>query len=174
MKQLKSITLSNVRRFGPNTTIEFSQGATILLAPNGTGKTAIFEAIEFGLTGKIARLGENLSPIIRDTQAVARVGLDFGDVQASAQVSNIGEVKRTGELSHLFPGTSPEDIPFLLRLTHLLDQREAEWLVKADAKIAGSQLARLPIGKDGTQVNSALGGIRRALTEQLKQVNGKA
>ncbi|TBV09406.1 AAA family ATPase [Phytopseudomonas dryadis] len=169
MKQLKSITLSNIRRFGADTTIELSRGATILLAPNGTGKTAIFEAIEFGLTGKISRLGENLSPIIRDTQTMARVSLDFGDVQASAQVSNIGDVERTGDLSPLFPDTNPEDIPFLLRLTHLLDQREGEWLVKADAKVAGSQLARLPIGKDGTQVSSALGGIRRALTEQLKQ-----
>ncbi|MFJ2336089.1 AAA family ATPase [Pseudomonas protegens] len=169
MKQLKSITLSNIRRFGADTTIELSRGATILLAPNGTGKTAIFEAIEFGLTGKISRLGENLSPIIRDTQAMARVSLDFGDVQASAQVSKIGDVERTGDLSPLFPDTNPEDIPFLLRLTHLLDQREGEWLVKADAKVAGAQLARLPIGKDGTQVSSALGGIRRALTEQLKQ-----
>lgn len=169
MKQLKSITLSNIRRFGRDTTIELSRGATILLAPNGTGKTAFFEAIEFGLTGKISRLGENLSPIIRDSQAMARVSLDFGEVQASAQVNNIGDVKITGDLSPLFPDTNPEDIPFLLRLTHLLDQREGEWLVKANAKVAGSQLARLPVGKDGTQVSSALGGIRRALTEQLKQ-----
>ncbi|WP_278937892.1 AAA family ATPase [Pseudomonas helleri] len=173
MKQLKSITLSNIRRFGVDTTIELSRGATILLAPNGTGKTAVFEAIEFGLTGNISRLGDNLSPIIRDNQTMARVSLDFGDVRASAQVSNIGDVERTGDLSPLFPDTTPDDIPFLLRLTHLLDQREGEWLVKADAKAAGSQLARLPIGKDGTQVSSALGGIRRALTEQLKQAKSK-
>lgn len=170
MKQLKSITLSNIRRFGSDTKIEFSHGATILLAPNGTGKTAIFEAIEFGLTGKISRLGKNLSPIIRDTQTMAGVRLDFGDVQASTQVNKVGNVERRGDLSPLFPDINPEDIPFLLRLTHLLDQREGEWLVKADAKIAGSQLARLPIGKDGAQVSSALGSIRRALTEQLKQV----
>ncbi|WP_345845237.1 AAA family ATPase [Shewanella algae] len=169
MKQLKSITLSNIRRFGSDTTIELSPGATILLAPNGTGKTSVFEAIEFGLTGKISRLGENLSPIIRDTQTMARVSLDFGDMQATSQVSNIGNVERSGDLSSLFPDAVPEDIPFLLRLTHLLDQHEGEWLVKADAKVAGSQLARLPIGKDGSQVSSALGGIRRALTEQLKQ-----
>ncbi|WP_447870445.1 AAA family ATPase [Serratia fonticola] len=169
MKQLKSITLSNIRRFSAETTIELSRGATVLLAPNGTGKTAFFEAIELSLTGNILRLGENLSPIIRDTQTMARVSLDFGDVQASAQVNNQGAVERTGDLSPLFPDTNPEDIPFLLRLTHLLDQREGEWLVKADSKVAGSQLARLPIGKDGAQVSSALGGIRRALTEKLKQ-----
>jgi DNA repair exonuclease SbcCD ATPase subunit len=169
MKQLKSITLSNIRRFSADTTIELSRGATILLAPNGTGKTAFFEAIELGLTGKILRLGDNLLPIIRDTQSMARVGLDFGDVQAAVEVNSIGDVERTGDLSPLFPDTNPDDIPFLLRLTHLLDQREGEWLVQADPKVAGSQLARLPIGKDGTQVSSALGSIRRALTEKLKQ-----
>lgn len=112
MKQLKSITLSNVRRYGTDTKIELSGGATILLAPNGTGKTAFFEAIEFSLTGNISRLGENLSPIIRDSQTVAKVVLDFGDVQASAQVSNGGNVERTGDLSSLFPDTKSEDIPF--------------------------------------------------------------
>ncbi|PTT87973.1 chromosome segregation protein SMC, partial [Pseudomonas sp. HMWF031] len=168
MKHLKSITLSNIRRFGAETTIELSRGATILLAPNGTGKTAIFEAIEFALTGKISRLEGNLVPIIRDSQFMARVSLDFGDLQASAQITNIGDVETSGDLSPLFPGTTSEDIPFLLRLTHLLDQREGEWLVKADPKVAGSQLERLPIGKDGSQVSSALGSIRRALTEQLK------
>lgn len=171
MKRLKSITLSNVRRYGADTKIELSGGATILLAPNGTGKTAFFEAIEFSLTGNISRLGENLTPIIRESQTVAKVVLDFGDVQASAQVSNGGDVERTGDLGSLFPDTNSEDIPFLLRLTHLLDQREGQWLVKADAKVAGAQLARLPIGKDGTLVSNALGGIRRVLTEKLKQAN---
>ncbi|WP_312934171.1 ATP-binding protein [Pseudomonas sp.] len=50
MSKLESITLTNLRKFGPNVTIELSPGATILLAPNGTGKTTVFEAIELGLT----------------------------------------------------------------------------------------------------------------------------
>jgi DNA repair protein SbcC/Rad50 len=90
MNQLKSITLSNIRRFSAETKIELSRGATILLAPNGTGKTAIFEAVEFALTGKISRLDGNLVPIIRDSQSMARVNLDFGDLQASAQVNKSG------------------------------------------------------------------------------------
>ncbi|WP_312158216.1 AAA family ATPase, partial [Pantoea piersonii] len=72
MKQLKSITLSNIRRYGADTRIELSEGATILLAPNGTGKTAFFEAIELSLTGNILRLGKNLSPIIRDSQTTVK------------------------------------------------------------------------------------------------------
>lgn len=169
MKQLKALTLSNIRRFGIDTKIEFSRGATILLAPNGTGKTAVFEALELGLTGKISRLGDNLFPIIRDAQSTARVSLDFGDTHVAAHIGELGEVERSGDLSTVFPEADPEDIPFLLRLTHLLDQRERDWLVQADAKVAGSQLARLPIGRDGSQVTGALGGIRRSLTEQLNQ-----
>lgn len=171
MNKLKSIQLSNIRRFSENSKIEFSSGATILLAPNGTGKTAVFEAIEFGLTGKISRLGYDLSPIIRETQNTARVSLDFGEVQATAQVARSGDIKRTGDLSPLFPETDPNDVPFLLRLTHLLDQREREWLVQADSKLAGSQLARLPIGKDGSQATSVLGSIRRTINNQVKQAN---
>ncbi|MBA6098530.1 AAA family ATPase [Pseudomonas juntendi] len=169
MKQLKSLTLSNIRRFGIDTTIEFSRGATILLAPNGTGKTAIFEALELGLTGKVSRLADNLLPIIRDAQSTAGVRLDFDDTHASAHIGELGEVERSGDLSSVFPETDSEDIPYLLRLTHLLDQRERDWLVQADPKVAGSQLAKLPIGRDGSQVTSALGGIRRSLTEQLNQ-----
>ena len=168
MTRLKSITLSNIRRFGADTKIELSRGATILLAPNGTGKTAFFEAIEFGLTGRISRLDDGLVPIIRDSESSARVSLDFGDLQASAEVDSIGDVETSGDLSSLFPETKAEDVPFLLRLTHLLDQREGAWLVNAEPKIAGSQLERLPIGKDGNQVSSVLGSIRRTLNDQLK------
>lgn len=172
MKQLKSITLSNIRRYGADTRIDLSEGATILLAPNGTGKTAFFEAIELSLTGNILRLGNNLSPIIRDSQTAAKVVMDFGDVQTSVQVNIQGKVERSGDLSPLFPKTNMDDIPYLLRLTHLLDQREGEWLVKAESKAAGAQLARLPIGKESTQVSVALGSIRRVLTDKLKQVKG--
>lgn len=69
MKQLKSITLSNIRRFSADTTIELSQWRNNLAGPQRHRKDGIFEAIELGLTGKILRLGDNLLPIIRDTQA---------------------------------------------------------------------------------------------------------
>lgn len=169
MTKLESITLSNIRRFGPETNIKLSPGATILLAPNGTGKTAFFEAVELGLTGKISRLGEDLTPIIRDSQEMANVCLNFGKTQVSSEVNAQGKIIRRGSLENIFPGTDPADIPFLLRLTHLLDQREKEWLVQADSKSAGSQLSRLPISRDGSQVSSSLSSIRRSITDQAKQ-----
>jgi exonuclease SbcC len=166
VSKLNSITLSNLRKFGSDVTIEVSPGATILLAPNGTGKTTIFEAIEFGLTGKIARLRGDLAHIIRDDQTAATVSLNFSELTATSRVTAAGEISRDGDLSSVFPNVSVNDVPFLLRLTHLLDQRENGWIVNADEKEAGSQLAKLPIGSDGTKARDTLAAVRRSLTEQ--------
>lgn len=166
MSKLSSITLSNLRKFGPDVTIKLSPGATILLAPNGTGKTTVFEAIEFGLTGKIARLRDDLAHIIRDDQTAATVSLKFSEVTATSRVTAAGKVTQDGDLSSVFPNVSASDIPFLLRLTHLLDQRENGWIVNADEKEAGSQLAKLPIGRDGSKARTTLVAVRRSLTEQ--------
>jgi exonuclease SbcC len=166
VSKLNSITLSNLRKFGSDVTIELSPGATILLAPNGTGKTTVFEAIEFGLTGKIARLRDDLAHIIRDDQTAATVSLNFSELTATSRVTAAGKVSRDGDLSSVFPNVSVNDIPFLLRLTHLLDQRENGWIVNAEEKEAGSQLAKLPIGRDGSKARANLAAARRSLTEQ--------
>ncbi|WP_425221219.1 AAA family ATPase [Pseudomonas sp.] len=166
MSTLNSITLSNLRKFGSEVTIELSPGATILLAPNGTGKTTVFEAIEFGLTGKIARLRDDIAHIIRDDQAAAAVRLNFSEFTATSSVTAAGKVRQDGDLSSVFPNVSASDIPFLLRLTHLLDQRENGWIVNAEEKDAGSQLAKLPIGRDGSKARANLIAVRRSLTEQ--------
>lgn len=166
MSKLNSITLSNLRKFGPDVEIELSSGATIILAPNGTGKTTLFEAIEFGLTGKVARLQDDINNVIRDDEASAKVSLNFTGFSATSSVTAAGEVSQEGDLTALFPGIPKSDLPFLLRLTHLLDQRENEWIVKADDKDAGSQLAKLPIGREGSRAGATLPSVRRSLTEQ--------
>lgn len=166
MSKLESITLSNLRKFGPDVTIKLSPGATILLAPNGTGKTTVFEAIELGLTGKIFRLGDKLVHAIRDNESFADVSLSFAGLTASSRIDATGDVSQTGDLSAIFPNIPPTDIPFLLRLTHLLDQRESGWIVQAEEKEAGSQLARLPLGRDGALARTTLPAVRRSLTEQ--------
>ncbi|WLH36085.1 AAA family ATPase [Pseudomonas sp. FP2196] len=166
MSKLNSITVSNLRKFGPGVQIELSPGATIVLAPNGTGKTTLFEAIEFGLTGRIARLHDDINHVIRDDEAFAQVSLNFADFTATSKVTAAGKVSQEGDLSDLFPGIPKNDLPFLLRLTHLLDQRENEWIVKADEKDAGSQLAKLPIGREGSRAGATLPSVRRSLTDE--------
>ncbi|MCJ8268560.1 MAG: ATP-binding protein [Psychrosphaera sp.] len=67
---LDSIKLNHFRRFGADVEITMGggPGATILLAPNGTGKTSIFEAIELGLTGSVKRVQNDMSILIGDVR----------------------------------------------------------------------------------------------------------
>jgi len=166
MSKLNSITLTNLRKFGRDVEIELSPGATIVLAPNGTGKTTLFEAIEFGLTGRIARLKKDIKHVVRDDEAFGQVSLNFTDFTATSKVTAAGKVSQDGDLTSLFPGIPESDLPFLLRLTHLLDQRENEWIVKAEESEAGSQLAKLPVGREGSRAGATLPSVRRSLTEQ--------
>lgn len=69
MTFLKKITLSNIRRFAADVTVPVSSQATIFLAPNGTGKTALFEAIELALTGTVARLDKHMFALVREGAA---------------------------------------------------------------------------------------------------------
>ena len=53
--KLNKITLQAFRGFPKKATISFSKSVTIFAAPNGSGKTSISEAFEWGMFGEIAR-----------------------------------------------------------------------------------------------------------------------
>lgn len=175
MTHLKSITLGNVRRFAENVTVPISPQATILLAPNGTGKTALFEAIELALTGGVARLQTDMYALVRDGEECANVSLDFGDFQHVATVSANGNPVQWSGLSPIHGVVGSQDISYLLRLTHLLDQRDRHWFTQEESSNAGEQLARLPFGKDAQYVQNQLTGIKqvisRARTDRERLVN---
>lgn len=170
MVTLEKLSLAGMRRFGRKTTIEFSPHATILLAPNGTGKTTVFEAIELALTGVISRLsGENqLKAVVGEGAECASVKLTFNGVRAEASVTAQGSLTLGGDVSGLFPNVASEDVPYLLRLTHLLDQRERSWFIQADPKDAGQSLSKLPIGREGAIAGAALVPVRKIVTERIK------
>lgn len=172
MKHLKKITISNARRFGKDVEIDLSSGANIFLAPNGTGKTTIFEAIEFALTGSIQRLNNPPLSLIRDKENGVDVRLDFDN-------GNFCEVNYrkgqnpilSGNHGLLFPNHKAEDISFLLRLTHLIEQRGSNWFIqKNDSSEAGHLLDRLSIGKDLSVISktktSTLGAATRAISDK--------
>lgn len=150
MKHLKKITISNARRFGKDVEIDLSPGANIFLAPNGTGKTTLFEAIEFALTGSIQRLVNPPLSLIRDKQSGVDVRLDFDNGNyCEVNYRKNKEPKLSGNHNLLFPGHSIKDIPFLLRLTHLIEQRGNNWFIqKGESSLAGDLLDKLSIGKD--------------------------
>lgn len=155
MKHIEKITINNARRLGANTKIEFGEGATIILAPNGTGKTTIFESIELALTGKVKRLKDFQDVIIRDGLSEMSVRLDFSKGKyCQAEYARGGVCNQSGNYNELFKLENSLSLPYLFRLTHLLEQRGKEWFVDQEDKEAGTLLSQLPIGKELQEVIS--------------------
>lgn len=172
MITLDSVELSNIRRFATDVKIEIGPGATILLAPNGTGKTAVFEAIELALTGNVNRLGEDFIPLIKDGEQAASVKLNFTDWSREISVTEMGVVEiDPGQLDELFPGVDAQHYPYLLRLTHLLDQRGKQWFLQGSPEDAGQQLSRLPLGREASQIFQKMVPIKRALTQEKTEAS---
>lgn len=175
MSTLRKINLSNIRRFGKDIDIPLSPQATIILAPNGTGKTALFEAIELALTGTVARLmpnreslnKENMLALIRDKENEAKVSLLFNGSEYSAVVGANGEVRWTAP-DWFYGDSNQKDTGYLLRLTHLLDQRDRYWFVQETSDEAGSLLSKLPIGKEALYVSSILPGLKKSIAKSVE------
>lgn len=169
MKHLKKITISNARRFGKDVEIELSSGANIFLAPNGTGKTTLFEAIEFALTGSIQRLVNPPLSLIRDKQNDVDVRLDFDNGNyCEVNYRKGAEPKISGNHDLLFPGHSIKDVPFLLRLTHLIEQRGNNWFIqKGESSQAGDLLDKLSIGKDLSAIVKTKSNTLNAATRTI-------
>lgn len=171
MKHLKKITISNARRFGKDVEIELSSGANIFLAPNGTGKTTLFEAIEFALTGSIQRLVNPPLSLIRDKQNDVDVRLDFDNGNyCEVNYRKGAEPNISGNHDVLFPGHSIKDIPFLLRLTHLIEQRGNNWFIqKGESSQAGDLLDKLSIGKDLSAIAKTKSNTLSAATKTINE-----
>jgi exonuclease SbcC len=169
--RLESLSISNIRRFGEDVTIRMGSGATILLAPNGSGKTAVFEAIELALTSGVQRVEDRLPHLIRDGLQRASVRLNFGAWQREvAIVKDKVNLIEAGRLEDLFHDLDSKEIPFLLRLTHLLDQRDRSWFCQQNPDAAGGQLDMLPLGRLASQVSATVGRLKPAVTRAVSDI----
>src|ERR1051325_8135137 len=76
--RLNSIRLQNFRQH-TDTFIEFDQGLTGIIGPNGTGKSTVLEAIAWALYGNPAARGtrETIKSLRAPARAAVRVELDF-------------------------------------------------------------------------------------------------
>ncbi len=165
MKHIEKIFINNARRLGENIEIDFGTGATIILAPNGTGKTTIFEAIELALTGGIKRIVNFPDAIIRNGLLEMNVRLDFSEGKyCELTYTRGGECIKKGNYKELFGDENNNDsLRYLFRLTHFLEQHGREWLVEQDDKGAGDLLSRLPLGKDLQHIISKKTSLLRAI-----------
>lgn len=172
MTFLKKINISNIRKFGEGIEIPIQKGATIFLAPNGTGKTSIFEAIELGLTAGVQRLGlDGIGNLIRDEYSSSSVGLEFDNGIGGIVTLNKNESpKVTGNIEDIFGTIKPENIPFLLRITHLLDQQSNNWFVQSNSDLAGSLLQNLSIARDASKANQVITGAKKASTSKINKL----
>jgi exonuclease SbcC len=168
---LNALIVSNVRRFCSETALPLTggPGATILLAPNGHGKTTVFDAIELALTGAVRRLGPDLDPLIRDGQAQARVDLIFGERMLSASVGKGRAAVMEGNAGALLGRPGEKGIDDRLRLTHLMTQSGAgSWLVELEGEAeAGQMVAALPAVRDVAVAQVALEKARKAQTARV-------
>ena len=174
MKHLQKISISNIRRFCENVEIEIGTGATIFLAPNGLGKTAIFEAIELALTGKVKRLLFPPEPLIKDNCQKSFIRLDFDEGEFCEARFNKGtQPIISGHHQSLFGTVESQDLPFLLQLTHFLNQRGENWFVQTDGEEAGSQLDHLSIGREAAEVNKKIPSAKKAARSLFEQAQKK-
>lgn len=171
--KLKSVVINNIRRFGADVEIKFGAGATIVIAPNGSGKTAVLEAIELALTSSVKRVDGRWAPLIREGGSEASVEVDFGGWKRAVSLTKNGvRVINEGRLDEIFSDVNPEGIPFLLRLTHLLDQRDSDWFCQQGSQDAGDQLSKLPMGRQASQVSSTVARLRPAVSRRLTELTG--
>src|SRR6185312_7186464 len=174
MYYLEEIQLGNIRRFAAGVTVPVSRGATILLAPNGTGKTSLFEAIELCLTGQVERLRTaSGDALIREHMQEAFSEMRFsGDVVCRGVIRMGNRPQVTGDHHRLFPEIDLDNLPYLLRMTHFLPHRGADWFVQsASSEDAGSLLEKLPIGRDAMRASNNIMKIKRGFTTLINQTD---
>lgn len=169
---LNKITISNARRFSKDVEINFGKGATLLLAPNGTGKTTIFEAIELALTGTLeSRLGNPPNALIRDGKQELDIRLDFDDdLFCEVAFRHGNEPILNGNHSEIL-GNKLSSAPYLLGLTHILDQRGKNWFVASLENDAGDKLDRLSIGQGLNKIASKKTSLLRVVNQEIDRLN---
>jgi DNA repair exonuclease SbcCD ATPase subunit len=90
---LTQIRLNGFRAFARENTLDLAGEAVILVGPNGSGKTSLFDGIEWGLFGKIPRLLGSRDAVGEDyvgslfSEAPPEVALHFSRGTESAVVS---------------------------------------------------------------------------------------
>lgn len=171
---LNKISISNARRFAKDVEIDFGKGATILLAPNGTGKTTIFEAIELALTGTLeSKLGNPPNALIRDGKSELDIRLDFENNLYCEVAFRHGQTPiLKGDHVKLFQDKI-DSVPYLLGLTHILDQRGKGWFLTSDEKVAGNSLDKLSIGQGLNKIFSKKISLIRVVNQEINSLENQ-
>lgn len=174
MSTLRSVHIRDLRRYETRD-LPLGEGATILLAPNGTGKTAFFEAVELGLTGELFHLRQRFKEqwrraLVRDGASRAEVALRFdaGELRTILPAQAGEPSQRSGDAQMVLGEHVAEGLAWRLRLTHLLDQRSERWAARQTSGAAGDMFHELPVGRDLANAAKALRSARNSSTIACK------
>ena len=79
--KLLSVSIEGFRAFTERIDIDLSADVTVLVGPNGTGKTSMLDAILWGITGRLKRVGEDGERVLSlySPAGLARVALTLSD-----------------------------------------------------------------------------------------------
>lgn len=85
--RLRRLTVEGFRGLAQATEIDLDANAIIVIGANGQGKTSIFDAVLWGLTGTIPRLGDDPQVVcLYSDSGQARVEIELQDDDATARV----------------------------------------------------------------------------------------
>lgn len=193
---LRSIGVTNFRAYGPDFLLELppGPGVTILFGPNGLGKTTLFEATEWALTGTVARLFPHVRneaelelALTSKRKGVApgshSVRLEFtsGDKVVRGPNTTTGTAAIIDLLTAADWQTPIANLATYLALTHFVPQSQREqflhreikeqWeMLKLPAGAEEVEKLRLLLGNPGTSraFNAAVEAAAEALDEQRR------
>lgn len=157
-----SLTIKNFRAYRQEQTFNLDADVTVLYGPNGFGKTSVFDAIDFAITGGISRFESStdsrfvrtarhldseaeecvVSLSVAQGDAVSKITRTIGD-RKSAHI-NGQTADRKEVLSELTKATIPtadriENFVRLFRATHLFSQENQELAKDFDKTCALSE-----------------------------------
>jgi DNA repair exonuclease SbcCD ATPase subunit len=153
---LSQLSLSGFRTYGARTeiTLPAAPSLTVIVGPNGLGKSTLFDAIEWGMTGALKRIN-NIDA--RQNDKLRSIGVD---PQVKLLFSDSTEILRAGSDAKVsFNGTPAaqsniddwliadatwadmNDIADCLHFTHFLGQSTKQLFVHQEGKVRWSRMA---------------------------------
>lgn len=184
---LEKIEISNFRAYGADFTLNLPNGPgmTIVYGPNGVGKTTLFDAVEWCLTGKVSRFEHYPStPGSRRIQYLTRMGAAEGSHRVSLSFTGLNAIDRgqgfepdLGDIDRVLrqPGwPDVSDLSRYLSITHFLGQSASQ---RISVKLPKDQWEALkgPTGIERVnQIKDRIGGntTRKAFTRYIGQLEG--
>ena len=197
--RLESIQIRDFRAYRNPQTFRLGADVTVLFGPNGFGKTSLFDAIDFAVTGDIGRMKSMSESDFRqvakhldssvDSSVVSLSYLSNGDARTlTRQVNNRKQAKLDGQvtdrkaiLADLTGGEFPsadrvENFVSLFRATHLFSQEHQELMkdFHPHCELSENIVSRLLAFEDYSSAANKITGVLDILRAEIRNTDQKS